>query len=208
MGFFNSSSEIVEFTRIYLAVFYLCVAFFYTIRILVAKSKSKKELVFSGTRFSPTWWNHIVFRIFRVTILMVCVFRFYFPSVDNYLGNITSFQSPPIIISGIVLLSLAFVLTLIIHFSMGSKWRSGIDPKGPKHLIIDGFYNYSRNPMFMCIGISQLGFFLALPSIFSLVCLIIGLYTLHRQTLSEEKHLLQIFLVDYKKYKINVRRWL
>lgn len=204
----NSSSEVVEFTRIYLAVFYTCVACFYTVRILVVKSKSKREFVFAGKRFSPTWWNHIVFRIFRFTIWMVCLFRYYFPSVDNYLGNISSFQIYPIILSGIILLSFAFILTLIIHFSMGSKWRSGIDPEGPGYLITGGFYNYSRNPMFMCIALSQLGFFLALPTIFSLTCLSIGLYTLHRQTLSEEKHLLENFSSNYIKYKINVRRWL
>ena len=208
MIFFNSSSEMVEFTRTYLATFYTFVAFFYTIRILVVKSKLKRTFVFAGKRFSPTWWNHIVFRIFRFTIWMVCIFRYYFPSVDNYLGYIFSFQIYSIILSGVILISFAFILTLIIHFSMRKQWRSGIDPKGPEYLITDGFYYYSRNPMFMCIGLSQLGFFLALPSIFSLTCLCIGLYSLHRQTLSEEKHLLEIFSSEYKKYKTNVPRWL
>jgi protein-S-isoprenylcysteine O-methyltransferase Ste14 len=61
--------------------------------------------------------------------------------------------------------------------------------------------------MFVCIAISQLGFFLAIPSIFSLVCLIIGLYTLRSQALEEELHLSQQFPIAYAAYSSKVRRW-
>ncbi|WP_310733491.1 methyltransferase [Colwellia sp. BRX10-3] len=150
----------------------------------------------------------MTFRIFRVSIWMVCVLRFYFPDIDGYLGIIPSLENVPMLISGNVLLTIGFLLTIIIHFSMSQKWRSGIDPKGPEQLITDGFFKYSRNPIFTSVALSQLGFFLALPSVFTLVCLIIGLYTLHKQTLAEEDHLSTALPSEYKLYSTNVRRWL
>ncbi|MEW6997989.1 isoprenylcysteine carboxylmethyltransferase family protein [Colwelliaceae bacterium BS250] len=208
MIFPDNTSEIVDFTRLYLALFYSFVALFYTVRIITVKKNTNQELVFTGERFCSTWWNHFIFGIFRASIWMVCVFRFYFPSIDDYLGMISSLENIPIIITGNVLITFGFLLTVIIHFSMGCKWRSGIDPKGPEQLITDGFYQFSRNPIFLCIALSQMGFFLALPSVFSLTCLIIGLYTLYRQTLSEERHLLEVFPSKYRIYLTKVRRWI
>ena len=44
----DSSSTIVEFTRVYLAVFYTCVAVFYTIRITAMKRAGLREVIFAG----------------------------------------------------------------------------------------------------------------------------------------------------------------
>ena len=207
MIFFDNTSAIVEFTRIYLAVFYTGVALFYTVRIITAQKATRTELVFPGERFCSDWWNHITFRIFRVLIWMVCVIRLIFPATDEYLDVITSFDNALVLLLGNVLLTFGFLITLAIHFSMKQKWRSGVDPKGPKALITDGFFKYSRNPIFVSVGLSQLGFFLALPSVFTFVCLIIGLYTLYKQTMVEEQHLITTFQDNYKVYQSNVRRW-
>lgn len=200
-------SSIVEFTRIYLAVFYTCVAVFYTGKIVFTKHRCTNELVFSGKRYCQTWWNHITFRLFRVIIWLVCVYRWFIPSVDNVLGLFSGLATFGVILCGNILLTSGFLMTLLVHFSMGEKWRSGIDPHGPKHLITTGFYGYSRNPIFISIGVSQIGFFLALPSIFTLACLVIGLYTLYRQTLCEEHHLASRLPDEYRVYAANTRRW-
>ena len=62
--------------------------------------------------------------------------------------------------------------------------------------------------MFLGVAFAQLGFFLALPSVFSLLCLVIGLAALYSQTIQEEKHLEQTFSDDYLAYKNRVRRWI
>ncbi|XPF94442.1 methyltransferase family protein [Colwellia sp. RE-S-Sl-9] len=208
MNTINASSGIIEFTRIYLAIFYTCVAAFYTIKIILAQIKRPVELVLPGERFCSTWWNHMTFRFFRLSIWMVCLFRVFFEEIDNYLVMFTSLQTLPIIFTGITLMTLGFAMTIVVHRSMGDKWRSGIDLEGPKQLITNGFFKYSRNPIFLCVAVSQIGFFLALPSVFTLVCLIIGLLMLYRQILSEEKHLTKLFVNEYKIYTASVRRWL
>ena len=150
----------------------------------------------------------MLFRIFRFTIWMVCVLRWLFPAVDTYLGIFVDLNTWPIVLLGNILLTAGFLLTVLVHFNLGHQWRSGIDPCGPGELKTEGFYNYSRNPMFLGVATAQAGFFLALPSVFSAVCLLVGLYTLYKQTLAEEAHLLSVFAEDYKHYRGRVRRWL
>ena len=204
----EDSSAIIEFTRVYLAVFYSGVAAFYALRITAKKRAGTCEVVFPGEHYSSTWWNHMLFRFFRFAIWMVCLFRLFFPSVDTYLGLFAALNIWPIVLAGNLLLTAGFFFTVVIRFSLGSQWRSGIDPAGPKNLRTDGFYRFSRNPMFVGIAVAQFGFMLALPSVFSAVCLIVGLYTLHNQTIAEEVHLLRLFPEDYRHYMNHVRRWI
>jgi protein-S-isoprenylcysteine O-methyltransferase Ste14 len=204
----DDSFTIVEFTRIYLAVFYSFVAAFYALRITAKKRRDPQEVVFPGVPFCSTWWNHMLFRVFRLTIWMVCLFRWFFPAVDTYLGIFVDLNTWSIVLVGNTLLTAGFLFTVLVHLNLGHQWRSGIDPCGPGKLRTAGFYKYSRNPMFLGVATAQAGFFLALPSVFSGVCLLVGLYTLHKQTLAEEAHLSSVFPADYKHYRGRVRRWL
>lgn len=202
------SSAIVEFTRVYLALFYTFVAVFYTLRIVARKRSQAGGVVFPGAPLCPTWWNHMIFRFFRAAIWMVCLCRWLFPAVDDYLGIFVELNTWPVVLAGNILLTGGFLFTLRVHFDLGRQWRSGIDPAGPERLRTDGFYRFSRNPMFVGVAVAQAGFFLALPSVFSAVCLALGWYTLYRQALAEEAHLLDRFADDYARYRGSVRRWL
>ncbi len=171
------------------------------------KRAGLREVVFTGARFSSTWWNHMLFRAFRLAIWMVCLFRYFFPGLDNYLGILDNLVVWPVVLAGDILLAAGFFFTVAIHFSFGSKWRSGIDPDEPEQLTTDGFYRFSRNPMFLGIAAAQIGFFLALPSVFSCVCLLVGLLALYRQALAEEAHLGKLFPEAYAQYMGRVNRW-
>lgn len=201
------STFVPDYIRVYLAVFFTAVAGFYTLRILFIKSHANQEIIFPGRRFCATWWNHIAFRFFRVAIWMVCLLRWPFPEIDDYLGVIQLLSVWPIMLLGCVMLTLGFLLAISVHVYHGDAWRSGIDPKGPSQLKTSGVYLYSRNPMFSGVALAQAGFFLALPSFFTATCLVIGWYTLYSQILAEEKHLLQVFPDQYPDYKGQVRRW-
>ena len=52
------------------------------------------------------------------------------------------------------------------------------------------------------------GFFLALPSVFSLECLLAGVTVLVRQARVEEKALAELFGEAYEAYRRQVPRWL
>lgn len=202
------SPFIDEFSRAFLACYFSFVAVFYTVRILVGQKRGNRKLVHAGERYSLTWWNHIVFRWFRVAIWLLCVARYFYPSVDAGLGVINLFYQTPVVIAGMLLLLSGLILVALVHRSMGSEWRSGIDPTGPSSLKTNGCFRFSRNPMFFGVAIGQLGFLLAIPSIFALICFVIGWSVLYRQVMAEEAHLYKLFPQQYPEYKSQVPRWL
>lgn len=199
---------ITEFTRWYLALFFSGVAAFYTVRIVLLVRRGSGPRVFTGERFTYTWWNHLSFRVFRVLIWLVCLTRLLFPGVDRFIGLIPQLQNASVIVAGNLLLTAGFTLTLAAHFSLKEKWSSGINPSGPARLKTSGLFRFSRNPMYIGVAMGQLGFFLALPSLFSLLCLPIGLLALQRQVRAEESHLAAAFPQYYPGYAALVPRWI
>ena len=204
----DSSDLASLITRYYLAFFFSAVALFYTMRVLRLKRRTSRDIIFPGDRFCRTWWNHFFFRVFRVIIWLICVSRAVYFSVDEHLIVFEFLYQPILLISGCIMLTIGFVITVRIHCNYGDQWRSGIDPNGPDKIITHGWYGISRNPMFLSIGLAQTGFFFALPSAFSLICLCFGLWTLFRQAHAEEKHLKRIFPNEYYIYATHVPRWL
>lgn len=204
----ETTTDIHDAVRAYLAVFFTFVAAFYSLRIFYMKSHVAAEVVFPGRWFSGTWWNHMVFRCFRLLIWAICVIRQFEPSTDRYLGMIGWLQHDWLVLSGAVLLTLGFALAIAGHFDQGRNWRSGIERAGPPYLKVTGLYRFSRNPIFLGVAIAQIGFFLALPSCFTLICLGVGLIALNRQILSEERHLEETFKGQYRDYTRMVRRWI
>nr|WP_275441752.1 isoprenylcysteine carboxylmethyltransferase family protein [Pseudoalteromonas sp. CNC9-20] len=197
------------FTRGYLAIFFTCVAVFYTLRIVLLKRKHGEELIFPGQAYCGDWWNHMAFRVFRITIWLVCLIRWPWPQADSYLGILQPlYQNSTVIIIGTALMTGGFISAALINLNLNRHWRSGIDRQGPQLLQTQGVYSISRNPMFVGVGIAQLGFFMALPSAFSLLCLIVGWLTLYRQTQAEEAHLCSVFGERYRTYQRQVRRWI
>ena len=150
----------------------------------------------------------MTFRWFRAAIWLICVTRLFAPSIDAGLVIFTPMYVAPVLMSGVALLCLGFSIALVSHQQLGQAWRSGIDPSGPKSLQQSGLYRFSRNPMYIGVMTAQLGFFLALPSLFTLVCLIIGVSALVRQVNAEEDHLRETLPTEYKDYSAHVPRWL
>ena len=117
------STAIVEFTRIYLAVFYTGVAVFYAMRITAKKRAGSGEVVFPGARFASTWWNHMLFRAFRMTIWMVCLFRWPFPVVDDYLGIFVALNTWPVVLAGVLWVLIRVVLGPLTLVASGDARR-------------------------------------------------------------------------------------
>lgn len=208
MNIFTHPDLIQDATRGYLAIFYTIVALFYTVRIITLKRITGREHVYHGKLGSANWWHHKTFNVFRVTIWAVCVARWMYPGIDEYLGIFSSMSVSWLILLGDVLLAVGFTWTVLVHLTLGHHWTSGINGKGPNVLITKGIYRFTRNPIFLGVLVSQFGFWLALPSWFSLICLVFGVTIIMRQTYEEEHHLALRFPNEYFRYRSEVRRWL
>jgi protein-S-isoprenylcysteine O-methyltransferase Ste14 len=199
---------IADFTRWFLALFFVGVAAFYTVRILVAKSNMQQTPVFTGDPGTLHWATHTTFRLFRVLILGVCLVRLSWPGLDKYLVIFDALWRPPVLMLGNGLLLGGFTAVVALHFYMGKEWRSGTRANDETRLITKGPFAISRNPMMLCVMTAQVGLFLALPSVFTLICLAVGIWAVTAQVDVEERVLGQRFGAAYEAYATRTPRWL
>lgn len=198
----------VEFTRWFLALYFLSVAGFYGARVVALTRGTGCSPVFGGRKGSLHCATHMAFRTFRAAILGVCVARLFWPPIDRYLLPFDGLWQPPILMLGNGLLLGGFAAVLRIHFFMGRSWRSGSRADDETSLMTTGPFAISRNPMMLGVMIAQLGLFLALPTLFTLVCLLVGLWAVVKQVTVEEQVLHEKFGATYDAYRARTPRWL
>jgi protein-S-isoprenylcysteine O-methyltransferase Ste14 len=192
--------------RHFLGVFFLMIGLLYSFKSIGHNHRKGFTHIHYGKQRSTTWWNRHCFNFFRASILGICLARIAFP-VDDYLGIITPMYQPWVLSLGAVLMLSAFALTSYLQGFVGDDWRSGIDKRHSPNLWTNAIYGRTRNPCFIAVMLGQFGFFLALPSVFSLICLIVGVVTLVRQAKAEEQALAQQFGQTYLDYQNQVPRW-
>lgn len=206
MEFLHNFDQLEEVIRYFLAAFYTFVALFYTLLVNKKQTQCGVSLINMGERFSTHWWNHITFRVFRIVIWAVCVWRVFNPEIDEILFMLVAINIPIINYFGLLLLILGFSLTIYCNIILNDTWRSGID-RTQTSLVTSAVYAKSRNPAYIGVAASQFGFFLAMPSAFSLVCLVIGVTALRIQIYLEEDFLSEIHTLAYDEYKQKVPRY-
>ena len=202
----------MEFTeplvRHFLGIFFLMIGLQFAGRSLGLFQRMGFSYINYGERGSAPWWHRHIFNVFRALILTVCVARI-FADIDGWLGVFGWLYHWPVLLAGMLLLLASFPVVNYLQAYMHEDWRSGIDPrKDQRKLLTDGPFARSRNPLFLTVMAGQLGFFLALPSVFSLVCLVAGVLVITRQAREEEKALAVKFAEDYEHYRVRVPRWL
>jgi protein-S-isoprenylcysteine O-methyltransferase Ste14 len=201
--------QAIEFSRWFLALFFTAVGLFYTLAILRKTRLAGRSPVTRGEPRSLHRLIHDTFAAFRAAILLVCIARVPFPTIDAWLLPIHWLWQPAVILGGNALMLVSFAAILVVHAAMAADWRSGIDvEKGPARLIETGAFAVTRNPTFVCIQAAQLGLFLSLPSVFTLICLIVGALAIHMQVRLEERWLEDRFGETWRRYASRVPRWL
>ncbi len=197
-----------EFTRWFLALFFIGVAGFYLVRVLAIGRRRQASLVHAGEPGTLHAATHTAFRIFRLAILGVCVARVPWPALDRYLLTFDRLWQPLVLALGNGLLLVSFATVVTIHFYMGENWRSGTRRTDDSRLVTTGPFAVSRNPMMLAVIGAQAGLFLALPSVFTLVCLAVGVWAVIAQVGVEERLLRQRFGKAYEAYAARTPRWL
>lgn len=195
-------------SRWFLAGFFVTVGVFYTTSILIKTRRGGASPVSFGRPGSRHWLIHTTFRVFRVLILAICLLRIPYPQIDAWLVPIMPLWRAPFLLVGNVMMLAGFLGLIRLHGTLGAQWRSGIPEGDASRLITTGPFAWSRNPMFLLIQLAQLGFFLSLPSLFTLICLVVGVIAIQGQTRIEERHLAARHGETYARYRMRVPRWL
>lgn len=195
------------FVRYFLGFFFLMIGLQFTGRSLGLFERMKVSYIHYGKKGSAPWWHRHTFNVFRLLILVICLVRVVV-DLDPWLGVFDRLYIAPVLLLGMICLLASFTLVNYFQGYMHEDWRSGIDPQQKYHLLTEGPYRRTRNPLFMAVMLGQFGFFLALPSVFSGICLIAGVLVITRQAREEEKALAEMFGDAYEAYRQRVPRWL
>ena len=140
----------------------------------------------------------------------------------------TSWCSPrekKLVWSGTFLLFVIFVFSIFVPLQLNTNWfyiGIAIFLVGYICLVISyfnyiktagdksktkGFYNISRNPIYLFTSVALLGISIASASLIMLILVIIHFIISHFVILAEERHFLHIYKNTYKKYMKRVRRY-
>ena len=125
-----------------------------------------------------------------------------------YFGE-SSPQNLPLIIFGIGLIGLGFLLAFnsIARFI---RAKTGVVPFSESTtLITEGFYKYTRNPMYVGMNSFLLGLLIILNNPINFTFLVIFFFIVRNLfVVKEEVQMEETFGEDYLTYKRKVRRWL
>ena len=112
----------------------------------------------------------------------------------------------------LMVLGLALSIWSIVHMKKVGEgnpfdaYNHEVAPR-TKHLMTDGPYGFSRNPMLVGVYIYDIGVLIWLQSLWPIALFAVEIFLLTLQVRSEEKRLEEDFGDDYRMYKQSVRRY-
>jgi protein-S-isoprenylcysteine O-methyltransferase Ste14 len=122
---------------------------------------------------------------------------------------IMSLIHPPYSYLGLI----PILLGLVISGTSARAFREAGTPVIPFEkstaLVTDGWYRYTRNPMYLGLVVTLVGVWLVLGTLSPLLPMIVFVWIIEVQFIrGEEQFLNEIFGEQYRSYKLRVRRWL
>ncbi|RIK80649.1 isoprenylcysteine carboxylmethyltransferase family protein [candidate division KSB1 bacterium] len=150
----------------------------------------------------------MLFRLTLVAIALVVMLYSISSEAYQYLTPIHWLEKPALVLIGIGLLIVSLIWTLLAQAQMGNSWRIGIDASNKTTLVTQGIFGISRNPIFLGMRVTLLGFFLILSNAVTFATLLLGDALMQIQVRLEEEYLRQTHGEEYQKYCQRTCRWL
>lgn len=174
-------------------------------------------LLWNRTRINPLTFNKgddahgyngKIFSIISLIELVVLGIHAFTPSWHKFLLPFWYLENEYLVYIGWFLLILSLVFVWFAQSNMRDSWRIGIDEEHQSELITDGFFAFSRNPIFLGIIIANVGLFLVLPNAFTLLIITLSTTSINTHVRLEEVYLAEEHGEQYIEYKSKVSRWL
>ena len=110
------------------------------------------------------------------------------------------FLNPLTLIAGLALTILGYACTLWCYSAMGDTWRIGVNRSEKTSLITRGPYNFIRHPIYGFQIVMLIGALLLLPTIFSLIIIVVHFLCVQSKADDEENYLLGAHGGTYRAY--------
>ena len=121
----------------------------------------------------------------------------------------TPTQTLPLSLVGLFLIGFGFLLAFN-SISIFLKAKTGVVPFSESTtLITEGFYKYTRNPMYVGMNSFLLGLLIILNNPLNFIFLVVFFFIVRNMfVIKEEVQMEETFGEEYLTYKSKVRRWL
>jgi len=149
----------------------------------------------------------IIFKVIAVLAFTSVSFYVFGGNLYDYLMPIWYLECDGMQIAGWIIMHLSLVWIFTAQLQMKDSWRIGIDEKNKTELVTNGLFQYSRNPIFLGVILSNLGLFLVIPNLGTLLVLALSYFSIQIQIRLEEEFLQKQFGNDYLVYCKTVKRW-
>ena len=109
----------------------------------------------------------------------------------------------------IFILGLGCVVSASIQFRKVNTTVNPLDPESASHLVVDGIFQYTRNPMYLglCVAILAFGIYVGAWFVFILLPLFVASIN-YLQIKPEEIAMQKLFGDEYRSYCNSVRKWI
>ena len=105
--------------------------------------------------------------------------------------------------------AIALAVFSMLAFRRASTTIDPYHPEEASHLVIDGVFSYSRNPMYVSLALVLIGWLIWLGSIYNVAVLALFVaYITYFQIKPEEEAMRSLFGESYEHYYSKVRRWI
>ena len=197
-----------DFLRYFLPIFllvYFAVAFVLpTYRVW--KRTGVNPVTFRGADTAHDYIGKL-FKIVMLILTLTVITYAFAPNFYQYLLPIVWLENRAVQYIGIGLLLLSLGWTILAQIQMGNSWRIGIDEEKETTLVQTGLFGFSRNPIFLRMQVTLLGFFLAVPNALTLLIFVLGFVLIQIQVRLEEEFLSKIHGAEYEEFCSRARRW-
>jgi protein-S-isoprenylcysteine O-methyltransferase Ste14 len=149
-----------------------------------------------------------LFKIVMAALMLGAIVYAFAPRYYPFLLPIVLLESPVVQLIGSGLLVVSLGWTVLAQIQMGNSWRIGIDEEKKTELVRSGVFGISRNPIFLGMIVTLIGFFLATPNAVTLLVLVLGFVLIQIQVRLEEEFLTKAHGAEYEIFRKQVRRWL
>jgi protein-S-isoprenylcysteine O-methyltransferase Ste14 len=153
-------------------------------------------------------YNGKVFGIISIIELIVVFIYAFVPSWHKYLMPLWYLEHEYFVYIGWFLLIFSLLFVWFAQGNMRESWRIGIDEENKTELVTNGFFSFSRNPIFLGIMIANIGLFLVLPNAFTMLIIALSTVSINTQIRLEEEFLKVEFGDQYTEYLGKVNRWI
>nr|WP_315028062.1 isoprenylcysteine carboxylmethyltransferase family protein [uncultured Chryseobacterium sp.] len=198
-----------DFIRFFIPSYFILffIIAFLGISLNVARKIGKSPSVFpnddSAYAYIGRYFKLTLFALFVYTIFILCL-----PGIMQEIFMIGFLDVSILKYIGIVLMVLALIGVITAQLQMRDSWRIGIDHEVKTTLVTHGLFAISRNPIFLGMILSLLGFFLLFPTLIAFIFLLVGNLLMQIQIRLEEEYLLKQHGTMYLTYKNKVGRML